>query len=63
MNDYLQSTSHSNIFAGGDCVTMDTYAGKNFPPKAGVYAVRSGPIVAFNIVKFIKGESLVAYVP
>lgn len=27
VNDYLQSTSHPNIFAGGDCVTMETYAG------------------------------------
>jgi selenide, water dikinase len=46
VNDYLQSTSHPNIFAGGDCITMESYAEKSFPPKAGVYAVRSGPIVA-----------------
>jgi len=25
VNDFLQSTSHSNIFAGGDCVTMESY--------------------------------------
>ena len=46
VNDFLQSTSHPNIFGGGDCITMESYAGKNFPPKAGVYAVRAGPIVA-----------------
>jgi selenide,water dikinase len=46
VNDFLQSTSHKNVFAGGDCITMESYAGKNFPPKAGVYAVRAGPIVA-----------------
>lgn len=53
VNDYLQSTSHKNIFAAGDCITMETYADKNFPPKAGVYAVREGPIVAQNIANFI----------
>ena len=46
VNDFMQSTSHPNVFAGGDCVTMETYASKNFPPKAGVYAVRAGPFIA-----------------
>lgn len=48
VNDYMQSTSHPNVFAGGDCVTLQTYAdkGENFPPKAGVYAVREGPFIA-----------------
>ena len=46
VNDFLQSTSHSNVFAGGDCITMETYAKENFPPKAGVYAVREGPFIA-----------------
>ena len=63
VNDYMQSTSHHNIFAAGDCVQMETYAEKAFPPKAGVYAVRAGPIVAGNIVKYIKGEPLDRYVP
>ena len=63
VNDFMQSTSHPNIFAGGDCVQMETFADKPFPPKAGVYAVRAGPIVAGNIVKHIKGEALEKYVP
>jgi len=44
----MQSTSHPNVFAGGDCVTMETYAHEKpqFPPKAGVYAVREGPFIA-----------------
>lgn len=46
VNDYLQSTSHPNVFGGGDCIQMETYADQNFPPKAGVYAVRAGPFVA-----------------
>jgi selenide, water dikinase len=54
VNDYLQSTSHPNVFAGGDCITMESYSRtanpqlekSNFPPKAGVYAVREGPFIA-----------------
>ena len=59
----MQSTSHPNIFAGGDCVTMETYASENFPPKAGVYAVRAGPFIAKNIMSFLKNESMTKYVP
>lgn len=54
VNDFMQSTSHPNVFAGGDCVTMESYASENFPPKAGVYAVREGPFIAQNIVRYMK---------
>jgi hypothetical protein len=33
---------------------METYAKENFPPKAGVYAVREGPFIAQNITRFIR---------
>jgi NADH dehydrogenase FAD-containing subunit len=46
VNDHLQSTSHPNVFGGGDCVTMASYENAGFPPKAGVYAVRKGPVIA-----------------
>ena len=62
VNDFLQSTSHPNVFAGGDCITMESY-GKGFPPKAGVYAVREGPFIAKNINAYIRGEPLHQYVP
>ena len=41
VNDFLQSTSHPNVFAAGDCITMATHEHhpRFFPPKAGVYAV------------------------
>jgi hypothetical protein len=33
---------------------MANYASEpNFPPKAGVYAVREGPIIAQNIVNMV----------
>lgn len=63
VNDFLQSTSHPNVFAGGDCITMESYAAENFPPKAGVYAVREGPFIAQNIIHYLKQEEMKPYVP
>ena len=63
VNNFLQSTSHPNIFAGGDCITMESYVDKAFPTKAGVYAVRAGPIIAENVVKYIEKQPLKEYVP
>jgi selenide,water dikinase len=64
VNDYLQSTSHPNIFAGGDCVSIESYAQEaNFPPKAGVYAIREGPVIAQNVVNMIRRQALVPYEP
>ena len=60
VNDFLQSTSHSNVFAGGDCTTMENYSDNGFPPKA---AVREGLIIAKNVTRYLKGEELLAYVP
>lgn len=31
-----------------------------FPPKAGVYAVREGPVLAENVIATLKGTSLAA---
>jgi len=65
VNEFLQSTSHPNVFGGGDCITMSPYEDlpRPFPPKAGVYAVRAGPVLAKNIAAYIKKEPLNAYAP
>ena len=65
VNEYLQSTSHSNVFGAGDCVTMTPYEHLSypFPPKAGVYAVRGGPVMSNNIANYIMGKELSPYVP
>ena len=49
VNNFMQSTSHPNVFAGGDCVTMESYVDMPYPTKAGVFAVRAGPIIAQNV--------------
>lgn len=54
----LRSRSHSTIFAAGDC------AGWKPPlPKAGVYAVRMGPILARNLIATAQNLPLRQYVP
>ena len=45
VNEYLQSTSHPDVFAAGDVASM-TYSPR---PKAGVYAVRSAPFLEKNL--------------
>jgi selenide,water dikinase len=51
----MQSISHDCIFAAGDCVTIeDLPRGHNTPPKAGVYAVRAGPLLVENLVRYVQ---------
>ena len=42
---------------------MENYVNSSFPSKAGVYAVRAGPVIADNILHAIKKENLTSYVP
>lgn len=65
----LQSKSHKNVFAAGDCATIqglvDPVTGneKASPSKAGVYAVRTGPILIENISRFLSNDNLIDYIP
>lgn len=56
----LQVIGHDDLFATGDCATME-----DFPetPKAGVYAVRQGPYLIRNLRAALGGERLARYQP
>ena len=58
VNDYLQVVGHNNLFAVGDIAQPPTPIAK-----AGVYAVRQGPVLAANLRNTVAGESLDAFVP
>ncbi len=52
----LRSASHANVFAAGDCASLPTPL-----PKAGVYPVRQGPLLAANLAAVIGGAALQRY--
>ncbi|WP_111656775.1 selenide, water dikinase SelD [Isoalcanivorax indicus] len=59
VSDTLQSLSHANIFAAGDCAWPEPLA----LPRAGVYAVRQAPILAANLRAALSGAALTRYRP
>ncbi|MEM8940622.1 MAG: selenide, water dikinase SelD [Pseudomonadota bacterium] len=59
IRDTLQSTGYDNVFAAGDTAVQ-----VNHPRlKAGVYAVRQGPVLASNLAAFAGGRSLLSHEP
>lgn len=55
----LQSVSHPEVFALGDCATL-----RDAPhPKSGVYAVRHGEALIENLRRLVAGAALEPYVP
>ncbi|UJP05551.1 MAG: selenide, water dikinase SelD [Nitrosomonas sp.] len=56
---YLRSISHADVFAAGDCAAFTPHP----LPKAGIYAVRQGPILADNLIAQLKNRSLRPFKP
>jgi selenide,water dikinase len=55
----LQLLDDDDVFAAGDCATILEHP----RPKAGVYAVRQGPVLACNLMHRLNGEPLESPVP
>lgn len=54
VDDALRSVSHPFVFAAGDCATL---ASARATPKAGVYAVRMGPVLAKGLGAALQGHA------
>lgn len=59
VNQYLRSISHLDIFAVGDSAAFMP----NPLPKAGVYAIRQGSVLAKNITAILEDRPLLAFKP
>lgn len=55
VSDSLQSVSHPNVFAAGDCCYSSSLA----LPKAGIYSIQEGPVLARNLRLFITPRRVV----
>jgi len=58
--DTLEVTGEDGLFAVGDCAVLESWPAI---PKAGVYAVRQGPVLRDNLARALRGEPLRSYVP
>jgi pyridine nucleotide-disulfide oxidoreductase family protein len=56
----LQAEGHDDLFAAGDCATLIDHPDT---PKAGVYAVRQGPVLTHNIRAVLDGRPPKTYRP
>jgi selenide,water dikinase len=59
-DDSLRSVDDLRIFAAGDCGTLASHPGT---PKAGVYAVREGPVLWQSLKAAVNGGEPPRYVP
>jgi NADH dehydrogenase FAD-containing subunit len=57
VNAFLQSPFFPEIFGGGDCI----HFGPKPLPRAGVYAVRQGPVLRANLLAALAGRKLTPF--
>ncbi|MEP6590551.1 MAG: FAD-dependent oxidoreductase [Gemmatimonadota bacterium] len=53
VDDFLRSSDGSPVWGAGDCITLRSHPNT---PKAGVYAVRQGPVLAHNLRAFCEPD-------
>ena len=60
VRETLQAVGRDEVFAAGDCASLVTQPDL---AKAGVYAVRQGPVLAANLRALVQGRALKPYCP
>ena len=59
VNDFLQCTTHPELFGGGDCISLESSP----LTRVGVYAVRQNRILRENTLAFLEGRPLRRFDP
>ena len=59
VNAHLQSVAHPDIFAGGDCASLEGHA----LAKVGVYAVKENPILFHNLKVALEDGEMMRFIP
>jgi selenide,water dikinase len=54
VRDTHELVDHPGVFAAGDCCHVDRHP----RPKAGVFAVRAGPVLAENVARHLNHQQL-----
>lgn len=60
IRDTLQTVGYDCVFAVGDCARLVEH---RWVPRAGVYAVRQGPVLEHNLRAWLAGKALRRHVP
>ena len=60
IRDTLQTLDSDDVFACGDCARLENH---RWVPRAGVYAVRQGPVLERNLRARLEDRKLIAYRP
>jgi len=62
VNDFLQSTSHEEIFLAGDCAVVMSPEGRPYPPTAQI-SWQMGETVGYNMYAYVKGAKMQKFEP
>lgn len=62
VNDYLQSTSHPDVFVAGDSAVVFAPDGRPYPPTAQI-AWQMGELIGYNLYAYLNNKSLDTFSP
>ena len=62
VNDFLQSTSHPEVFVAGDSAVYFAADGRPYPPTAQI-AWQMGELIGYNVFAYLEGKTQEAFSP
>lgn len=62
VNEFLQSTSHKDVFVAGDSAVVFAADGRPYPPTAQI-AWQMGELIGYNLYAYLKGKSFETFNP